>query len=145
MARSASGREPEELGFGGWFGFWLALVILGFLAIIGAIFAAEDADPGDYACGLTLTIASLLLAFLRIKNRFDGGPADWASFLLVDDMANLLPAIIVFVILGFVGIYLASEFAAGGLQNAGVALFIVAVLGALLSIKRVFDVREHHS
>jgi hypothetical protein len=115
------------------------------LAIIGALFAsAADAAPGDYACGLILTLAAVILAFLRLKRRFDGGPLDWSSFLLVDDSASLVAAIVVFAFLGLAGAFIAAGVGYGGLYDGGVALFVVSVLGALLSIKRFFDVHDRH-
>jgi hypothetical protein len=138
-AQSPAGPAPEELGIGAWLAFWVQLVVLGFLAIVGAFFASADAAPGDDVCGLILSVAAVLLAFLRIKRRFDGSPAGWGSFLLVDDTANLVLIVIVFVILGLGGIFVAAAVGEGGLYVGGVALFAVSALAVLLSIKRVFD------
>jgi len=70
--------EPgsDELGVCAWIGFWAPLVALGVLAVLGASFASDNRAPGDYACGLVLSLAALALAFMRVKNRFDGGAAD---------------------------------------------------------------------
>lgn len=139
MAQSGTGGEPEGMSYCAWFGFWGPLVVLAACVIAGAFFASSDAAPGDYACGLILAIAALLLAFMRVKSRFDGGPAGWGGFLFVDDVANLILVIIVFVILGMGGAFVASGYGYGGLYEGGVALFAVSALGVLLSIKRVFD------
>lgn len=142
MAQSRSGHEPDdndELSYGAWLAFWAQLVVLGFLAILGAFYASTDAQPGDYACGLILSIAAIVLALLRVKARFDGDPLDWASFLLVDDMANLVAAIVVFVLLGLAGVFVAAAVGQGGLYAGGVALFIVCAIAALLSMKQVFN------
>jgi hypothetical protein len=130
----AMGRE-----YWSWFGFWAQFVVLGLLAIIGAWFASAGGRPGDYACGLVLSIAAILLAFMRLKQRFDGGAADWQSFLFVDDMANLVAAIVVFTILGLAGLFIAAGAEAGSLHDSGVALFLASGLAVFLSLKHVFD------
>lgn len=139
MARGAAGPRPGEIGIGAWIASWLELIVLGLLVVLGACFASADAEPGDYACGLILVVAALLLALLRIKRRFDGADTGWRSFLLVDDGANLVLAIIVFVILGIGGVIVAAAVGSGGIYAGGVALFAVSVIAVLLSIKRVFD------
>jgi hypothetical protein len=139
MAQSSSGDDPAELSYGAWLAFWAQLVVLGLLAIVGAFYASADAQPGDYACGLTLSIAAILLALMRVKSRFDGNPIDWASFLFVGDMANLVLAIVVFVLLGLAGVFVAAAVGQGGLYVGGVALFIVCAIAVLLSMKQVFD------
>src|SRR5439155_24913269 len=115
MERSNSGHEPGDLGYGAWFAFWAPLLLLGLVAIIGAFFASADRSPGDYACGLLLSLAALALAFLRVKSRFDGGPADWAGFLLVDDITNMVAVIVVFTLLGLAGLFIAAGNPEGGL------------------------------
>ena len=137
MNQSSAGQESGELC--AWIAFWGELVVLAVLAVFGAFFASEDGAPGDYACGLLLSLAALALAFMRVKNRFDGGPAAWASFLLVDDMSNLLALIVVFSVLGLAGLFVAAGFDHGGLHDAGVALFAASGLAVFLSMKRVFD------
>jgi hypothetical protein len=137
MNHSSTGQEPSELG--AWIGFWAQLVVLAVLAVLGAFFASDDSAPGDYICGLLLSLAALALAFMRVKNRFDGAAADWASFLLVDDMANLLAVIVVFTVLGLAGLFAAAGFGHGGLHDAGVALFAASGLAVFLSMKHVFD------
>ena len=137
MNQSSVGPESSELC--AWIAFWAQLVVLAALAVLGAFFASDDGAPGDYACGLLLSLAAIALAFLRVKNRFDGDAADWAGFLLVDDMANLLAVIVVFTILGLAGLFTAADFDHGGLHDAGVALFAASGFAVFLSMKHVFD------
>jgi hypothetical protein len=137
-----SGLLPEELGYCAWIAFWAELVGLAVLAVLGAFFASADDAPGDYACGLLLSLAAIALAAMRVKSRFDSAAADWASFLLVDDMANLLAVIVIFTILGLAGLFAASGFDRGGLHDGGVALFAASGLGVFLSMKHVFDRRD---
>ena len=82
---------------------------------------------------------------MRLKNRFDGGAADWGSFLLVDDMANLVAVIVIFAVLGLAGLFIAAGVDDGGLHDAGVALFVASGLAVFLSLKHVFDTldRQH--
>jgi len=128
-----------ELGVCEWIGFWAQLIVLGFVALFGAFFASADNAPGDYACGVALGLAAIALAFMRLKSRFDGGPADWAGFLLVDDMANLVAVIVVFIVLALAGLFVAARFDHGGLHDGGVALFVASGLAVFLSLKNVFD------
>ncbi len=144
MNQSSAGPEPTEfgpgeLGFCAWIGFWAQLVVLGVVAVLGAFFASKNSDPGDYTGGLVLSLAAIALAFMRLKDRFDGGSGDWASFLLVDDMANLLVVIVIFTILGLAGLFIAAGFDHGGLHDGGVALFVASGLAVFLSLKHVFD------
>jgi hypothetical protein len=149
MEQSRAGLERAELslgdpgsgepGFCAWIGFWAPLAVLGVLSVLGAFFASADSAPGDYTCGLALSLAALALAFMRVKNRFDGGPADWASFLLVDDLPNLVAAIAVFAVLGLAGLLVAAGIGHGGLHDGGVALFVASGLAVFLSLKHVFD------
>ena len=130
---------PGEVGFGTWIGFWAQLVVLGFFAVLGAFFASADRDPGDYACGLLLSLAAIALALMRVKNRFDGGSAGWGRFLLVDDTANLVAVIVILTVLGMAGLFGAARFDHGGLHDGGIALFVVSGIGVFLSLKHVFD------
>ena len=130
-------------GFGreywSWIGFWAQFVVLGLLAVVGAFFASRGGEPGDYACGLTLSLTAIALAFLRLKRRFDGGPTGWQRFLLVDDMANLTLAIAVFTVLGLAGLFIAAGSREGSLHMAGIALFLASGITVFLSLKNVFD------
>ncbi len=140
MDPTSDAAEASEISMGAWIGFWAELVVLGLLAVLGAFFASGDGAPGDYACGLILSLAAIALAFMRLKRRFDGGrAADWGSFLLVDDMANLVAVIVVFTLLALAGLFVAARFDHGGLHDAGVALFVASGLAVFLSLKHVFD------
>lgn len=144
QSRDAGTAGGDSMGYCAWFGFWGQFVVLFLLAVIGGLFASAGAAPGDYACGLILALAAIALAFMRLKAWFDGGSAGgWGNFLFVDDTANLILAIVVFIILGLGGALVASGAAYGGLQNGGIALFIVSAVGVLLSLKHVFDIRDH--
>jgi hypothetical protein len=125
-----------------WFGFWAQFVVLAFFVILGAFFGANGGEPGDETAGVLLVVAASLVAFLRLKAGFDGGPRSWSSFLFVDDMPNLVFAIVVLVILGLIGLFMATAHQVGGLHNGGVALFLVAALFVFLNLKRVFDTAE---
>jgi hypothetical protein len=137
MNQSSARQESSEVG--PWIAFWAQLVVLAVVAVLGAFFASEDGAPGDYACGLLLSLAAIALAFMRLKNRFDGAAADWGSFLLVDDMPNLLALIVIFTVLGLAGLFTAAGVDHGGLHDAGVALFAASGLMVFLSMKHVFD------
>jgi uncharacterized membrane protein YhaH (DUF805 family) len=126
-----------------WIAFWGQFVVLALLAIVGAFFASEGGEPGDYTAGLWLSLAAVALAFLRLKQYFDAGRTDWPSFLFVDDMTNLIAVIVVFVILGLAGLFIAAG-AEGSLHNAGIALFAASGLAVFLSLKHVFDKLEGH-
>jgi len=135
----------SERGFGAWIAFWAELAVLGAVAVLGAFFASASRAPGDYTCGLLLGLGAIALAFLRLKNRFDGGAADWTSFLLVDDLASLVAVIVIFTILGLVGLFTAAGVDQGGLHDAGIALFVASGLAVFLSLKHFFDTtdRQH--
>jgi hypothetical protein len=121
-----------------WFGFWAEFVVLGLLAIVGAYFASQGGQPGDYAAGLTLSLTAIVLAFFRLKLRLDGMPAEWSRSLLVDDVRNLVLAIAVFTAVGLAGLFVAAA-SEGSLHSAGVALFVTSGLVVFLSLKNVFD------
>jgi small-conductance mechanosensitive channel len=139
MDQSNAESGSSELGICAWIGFWAQLVVLGFVAVVGAFFASADSAPGDDTCGLVLTLAAIALAFMRLKSRFDGGPAEWGSFLLVDDMPNLVAVIVIFTVLALAGLFLAARFDHGGLHDGGLALFAASGLAVFLSLKHVFD------
>jgi hypothetical protein len=130
--------EPE-IGFGAWLAFWAHLAGLGLLAIGGAWFASAGAGPGDYASGLTLSLAALALAFLRLKYRFDGGAEGWQNFLFVDTLRNLAIVVPLFIAIGLGGLFLAAAWGEGSLHDAGIGLFAASGLAVFLSLKRVFD------
>jgi len=133
------------LGLCAWIGFWAQFAVLGGLAVLGAVFASSDNFPGDYTCGLLLSLAAVALAFMRLKDRFDSGTSGWASFLLVDDLPNLVAVIVIFAILALAGLFTAAGVEDGGLHDAGIALFVASGLAVFLSLKNVFDTldRQH--
>jgi len=137
--RPVGSPEPGTAGAGTWVLASGEFVLLAFLAILGAFFASANADPGDYACGMILVLAAIALAFLRLKARLDGASGGWAGSLLVDDWANLTAVIVVFVILGLIGLFLAAGYEYGGLHNAGIALFVASGAAVFLNLKHVFD------
>jgi hypothetical protein len=128
-----------ETAFWSWLGFWLQLLILAVLAITGAFFASAASRPGNYACGMILSGATIALAFLRLKNRLDRGNSNPENFLLVGDMRNLALVIPLFTVIGLAGLFVAHAWESGALHAAGVALFVVSGLLVFLNIKHVFD------
>jgi hypothetical protein len=139
MDGTRQGPHDPERAFWSWLGFWLQLLVLGVLAIIGS-FAASGADrPGDYACGMVLSLAAIALAFLRLKRRLDGSGSGWSDFLLVGDMWNLALVIPLFAVIGLAGLFIAHAWENGAMHTAGIALFIVSGAIIFLDIKHVFD------
>jgi hypothetical protein len=128
-----------ERAFWSWLGFWGQFLILGLLAVIGAFVASADARPGDYLCGLLLSLGAIALAFLRLKHRLDGGSVGWKDFLFVDDMKNLALAIPLFAVIGLAGLFIARAWESGAMHAAGLGLFVVSGAIIFLDIKRVFD------
>ena len=124
--------------FGAWFGFWAQYVVLAALAILGLYVAGRGESPGDYATGLLLAVAAIVLAFLRIKAWFDGTSGDWTGFLLVEKPAHLVVVIPLFSVIGLAGLAAAAG-EPGSLHDAGIGLFIACTLVIFLSMKRVFD------
>jgi hypothetical protein len=98
--------DNAERAFWSWLGFWLEILVLGVLAIIGAFAASGAARPGDYTCGMALSLGAIALAFLRLKCRLDGNGSGWADFLLVGDMWNLALVIPLFTVIGLAGLFL---------------------------------------
>lgn len=143
-SRPAGSPQPGMAGAGAGLLAGGEFVLLGVLALVGAFFASANASPGDYACGMTLVLASIALAFLRLKARFDGTAGDWSSALLVDDWANLALIIAVFVLLGLAGLFVAAAHESGGLHIAGLALFVASGIAVFLNLKHVFDNYEHN-
>ena len=131
--------EDAEHAFWSWLGFWIQFLVLGVLAVIGAFVASEDARPGDYQCGLLLSLAAVALAFLRLKHRFDGEPSGWGGFLFVSDMKNLALVIPLFAVIGLAGLFIAHAWESGAMHAAGLGLFVASGLVVFLEIKHVFD------
>jgi hypothetical protein len=127
-----------------WFGLWVPLVVLAGFAVLGAFVASESGTPGDYWCGLVLSICSLLLAFLRIKAHFDGAEGAARGFLLVDNPANLAIVVPLFAVLGLAGLFVAAAWDEGSLHNAGIAMFGASGLVVFLSLKSVYDALDRH-
>jgi hypothetical protein len=114
-------------------------LILAVLAVIGAFVASEDARPGDYLCGMLLSLAAVALAFLRLKHTLDGGALGWGTFLLVDDMKHLAFVIPLFAIIGLAGLFIANAWESGAMHAAGLGLFVASGAFVFLNIKHVFD------
>jgi hypothetical protein len=131
--------DNAERAFWLWLGFWSQFLILGVLAVIGAFVASADARPGDYQCGVLLSLGAIALAFLRLKHRLDGGPLGWGTFLLVDDMKHLAFVIPLFAIIGLAGLFIAHAWESGSMHAAGLGLFVVSGAMVFLNIKHVFD------
>jgi hypothetical protein len=136
-----TGRIPDEAesAFSSWLGFWIQFLILAVLAVIGAFVASENEWPGDYLCGLLLSLAAVALGFLRLKHRFDGGASGWGASLLVDDMKNLALAIPLFAVIGLAGLFIARAWDSGAMHDAGLGLFVASGVIVFLDIKHVFD------
>ena len=141
MDTSSSRQAWDAREYWSWIAFWGQFVLLALLAIIGAFVAGEGSEPGDETAGLWLSLAAVALAFLRLKQYFDAGRTDWPSFLLVENMLNLIAVIVVFAILGLAGLLIAAG-SQGSLHNAGIALFAASGLAVFLTLKRVFDKLE---
>jgi hypothetical protein len=131
--------DNAERAFWSWLGFWSQFLILGVLAVIGAFVASADARPGDYQCGVLLSLGAIALAFLRLKHRLDGGALGWGTFLLVDDMKHLAFVIPLFAIIGLAGLFIAHAWESGSMHAAGLGLFVVSGAMVFLNIKHVFD------
>jgi hypothetical protein len=134
-------RAGETAGneFWPWLGFWIPLVVLGLLAIIGAAFASAGRQRGDYSVGLSLSLAAIALGFLWLKHWLDGGDPRANGFLFVDDMKNLALAIPLFALIGLLGLFLAAAWEDGSLHAAGLALFAASCAIIFLDIKHVYD------
>ncbi len=134
--------DNAERAFWSWLGFWLQILVLGVLAIVGA-FAASAADrPGDYGCGMVLSLAAIALAFLLLKRRLDGNGIGWGDFLLVGDMWNLALVIPLFTLMGLAGLFIAHAWEDGAMHTAGIVLFIASGAMIFLDMKHVFDRME---
>jgi hypothetical protein len=137
----ATGRSSDsaEPAFWSWFGFWSQFLVLGLLAVVGAFVASADARPGDYLCGLLLSLVAVMLAFLRLKHWLDGGASGWGEFLFVNDMKQLAIVIPLFAVIGLCGLFIAHAWESGAMHAAGLGLFVASGAIIFLNIKRVFD------
>ena len=131
--------DEAERAFWAWLGFCVQFLILAVLAVIGAFFAAADARPGDYWCGLLLLLGAVAMVCLRLKQRLDGRASGWSAFLLVDDMRNLALAVPIFTIVGLAGLFIAHAWEEGAMHAAGLALFVASGVIVFLDIKHVYD------
>src|SRR5262249_19210059 len=113
-------RRPDEAtrAFWPWLGFWLQFLILGVLAVVGAFVASGAQRPGDYKCGMLLTLAAIGLGFLRLKHHLDGGEPGLGNFLFVDTMWNLALVIPLFAVVGLAGLFLAHAWESGAMHVA---------------------------
>ena len=136
--------SDEELGMGGWLGFWVQMIVLGALAVLGAWFASAGAGPGDYDSGLILAICAVLLAFLRLKARLDGEHGGWQGSLFVDRMGHLAVVVPLFASIALGGLFLAASWEGGSLHDAGIGLFCASGIVVFLTLKRVFDRLDSH-
>jgi hypothetical protein len=141
MHTTEADRTIDDAGhaFRSWLGFWTQFLVLAVLALIGVFVASADARPGDYLCGMLLSLGAIALAFLRLKHWLDGGAASWGSFLFVDDMKNLAVAIPLFTVIGLAGLFVANAWETGAMHAAGLGLFVASGAIVFLDIKRVFD------
>jgi hypothetical protein len=139
LVETSAAPGSADRTFWSWLGFWLQFAVLGLLALLGAGFASRGTEPGDYATGMLLALASVALGFLRLKRHCDGGDPSWSGFLFVDDLTNLAVAIPVFAILGLAGLILARAWPHGSLHASGIGLFAASAVIVFLDIKHVFD------
>ncbi|MGC2199796.1 MAG: hypothetical protein WA633_06555 [Stellaceae bacterium] len=139
MEDTARTTETAEHAFWSWLGFWVQIVVLFVLVVVGAFAASRAERSGDYACGMTLILGSIALIFLRVKNRLDGGPSGLGQFLLVENMWNLALVIPLFVVIGLAGLFIAHAWDSGAMHTAGIALFLASGAIIFLDMKRVFD------
>ena len=146
MVETSREPEPAERAFWSWLGFWVQFLLLGLCVVIGAFAASQAEEPGNYRAGIVLILGAVALGFLRLKQRFDGGPSGWRNFLFVDNMTSLAVVIPVFVIIGLAGLFIASAWPYGSLHDGGIALFVVSGVVVFLDIKQVFDnINSHRS
>jgi hypothetical protein len=131
--------EETKRGFWSWLGLCAQFLALAALAILGAAAASADRRPGDYLCGLLLTVAAIALAFIRLKQVFDGGPTGLGALVLVDDMRGLAVAVPLFVVIGLAGLFIAHAWESGSMHAAGIGLFVASGIIVFLDLKRVFD------
>jgi hypothetical protein len=131
--------DNAERAFWSWLGFWLQILVLSVLAIVGAFAASGGERPGDYGCGMVLSLASIALAFFWLKQQLDGNGSGWGDLLLVGDMWNLALVIPLFTVIGLAGLFIAHAWEEGAMHSAGIALFVVSGAIIFLDMKHVFD------
>jgi hypothetical protein len=136
-----NGRTPDspERAFWSWLAFWVQFLVLGMLAVYGAVIASRAARSGDYASGMLLSLGAIALAVLRLKHGLGGGNSGWVDYLLVDNMWSLAVAIPIFTIIGLAGLFMARAWEFGTMHAAGLALFVISGVIIFLDIKHVFD------
>jgi hypothetical protein len=139
MVETSREPGPAERAFWAWLGFWAQFVVLGLCVVLGAFVASKAEAPGNYTAGMVLILGAVALGFLRLKQRFDGGPLGWRDFLFVDRMTSLAVVIPIFVIIGLAGLFIASAWPYGSLHDGGIALFAAGGVIVFLDIKQVFD------
>jgi hypothetical protein len=139
MEETSRSTANAERAFWSWLAFWGQLLGLGVLAVVGAFVASRAEQPGDYTCGLLLSLGAIALAFLRLKHHLDDGTPGWGCFLLVDDMRNLALVIPLFAVIGLAGLFIAHAWEGGAPHTAGLALFIASGVIVFLNMKHVFD------
>jgi fermentation-respiration switch protein FrsA (DUF1100 family) len=139
MSETGGSPGSTERAFWSWLGFWVQLLILAILVVIGAFFASGAERPGDYACGIVLILSALALAFLRLHARLDGAEARWGELLLIRDMWNLALVVPLFTVIGLAGLFIAHAWEQSALHAAGIALFIISGVIVFFDIKHVFD------
>jgi hypothetical protein len=129
----------EAGDFWSWVGFWVQFAVLGLAGILGAFVASADVAPGDYATGVWLVVACVLLAAIRLKRGLDGTRGGWADFLFLDTMAGLTVVLPLFTVIGIGALFVGHSHGYGSLHDAGIALFVVSALVIFLTMKRAFD------
>lgn len=122
-----------------WISFWAQIILLGFLAILGAFFASERGEPGAYSCGLWISFAAVALAFMRLKQYFDVRQQDSPAFLFGADVSSLIAVGGLFAALVLTGLLLAANKESGTAHDTGLILSGASGLAVLLNIKRIFD------
>lgn len=132
-------RPPEsaERAFWSWLGFWVQILVLAVLAVVGAFFASGAERSGEYDCGIVLSLAAVALTFMRIRHRLDG--SGFLDSLLVGDMWNLALVVPLFTIIGLAGLFIAHAWESGAMHTAGLALFVASGAIIFLDLKHVFD------
>jgi hypothetical protein len=136
-----SPRAPEsaERAFWSWLGFWVQILVLAMLAVLGAFAASGAEHPSEYDCGMILVLSAIALAFLRLKHWLDGGSPGLVDCLLVEDMWNLALVVPLFTVIGLAGLFIAHAWGTGAMHAAGLALFVVSGAIIFLDLKHVFD------